>query len=181
VDETYGGIVRNLRIPGALVGLGFLGVLAWTITFLIAVLPNPYTATTLVSWLTSTAGYGLAGYACWRWIVANWSETRGSPIPGPSRWMAAASFVTAAGVAAVTYQTYQNRPAFVLENLDLHFGLRLGGEVSGTLGFLLAAAGFWIASSARPAQTEPGGGQALVTEGGADSGRLPEPSGHIKI
>lgn len=65
--------MRNLRLPGALIGLGFLGVLAWTIAYLSAVLPAPDTASVLVYWLTTTAGYGLAGFACWRWIVGNWN------------------------------------------------------------------------------------------------------------
>ena len=147
--------MRNLRLPGALIGLGFVGVLAWTIASLIAVLPTPDTATVLVYWLATTAGYGLAGFACWRWLVGNWNTKEGgSAIRGPSRWMAAASFVTAVGVAALTYQVYQDRPSFVLDNLDLHYGLRLGGDAAGTVGFLLAAAGFWIASNARRADPE---------------------------
>ena len=157
--------VGDLRLPGALIGLGFVGVLAWTVTYLIAVLPTPDTGTTLVYWLSTTAGYGLAGFACWRWIVGNQKANGGSPIRSPSRWMAAASLVTAAGVAALTYQTYQNRPAFALTNIDLHYGLRLGAAVAGTLGFLLAAVGFWVASNARRAQSETEQVQASVREG----------------
>jgi hypothetical protein len=165
--------VRNLRLPGALIGLGFVGVLAWTVTYLIAVLPTPDTGTTLVYWLTTTAGYGLAGFACWRWTVGNWKATEGSPIHGPSRWMAAASLVTAAGVAALTYQTHQDRPAFAFSNIDLHYGLRFGGTVAGALGFLLAAVGFLVASNARAAQSETEQVQASVPAGGRYSGRVP--------
>jgi hypothetical protein len=171
--------VQNLRVPAALIVLGFAGLLAWTVAYLIAVLPTPDTGTTLVSWLTTTAGYGLAGFACWRWIVANWKVKEGSPIRGPSRWMAAASFVTASGVAALTYQTYQNRPAFVLDTLDLHYGLRLGGDIAGTLGFLLAAAGFWIASNARPVQPEPELVQATAPEGSPYSAGRPVPESGV--
>lgn len=147
--------MRNLRIPGAFIGLGFVGILAWTSAYLSAVLPAPDTATVLVYWLTTTAGYGLAGFACWRWIVGNWNTNEDvSAIRGPSRWMAAASLVTGGGVAALTYQVYQNRPPFALDNLDFHYGLRLGGDAAGTAGFLLAAAGFWIASTARRADPE---------------------------
>lgn len=88
--------------------------------------------------------------------------------------MAAASLVTAAGVAALTYQVYQDHPSFALDNLDFHYGLRLGGDAVGTLGFLLAAAGFWIASNARPAEPETEQVQASATEGGPHSGRLSE-------
>jgi hypothetical protein len=163
-DETYGGSVRDLRVPGALLVLGFGGILAWTVTYLIAVLPTPYMGTTLVYWLTTTAGYGLAGFACWRWIVGSWKAREGAPVRGPSRWMAAASFMTAVGVAALTFETYQNRPSYALTNLDLHYGLRLVGELAGTLGFVLAAVGFWAASLARPLHTEEGHAQALEPE-----------------
>ncbi len=64
--------------------------------------------------------------------------------------MAAASVVTAAGVATLTYDLYQNHPSFSLGVLDFHYGLRLAGDIAGTVGFLLAAVGFWIASTARP-------------------------------
>jgi hypothetical protein len=174
--------VQGLRLPAALIGLGFLGVLAWTIAYLIAVLPTFDTATVLVYWLTTTAGYVLAGFACWRWIVGNWNarESR-SFTPGPSRLMSAASFVTAAGVAALTYQLYQNNPSFALDNLDFHYGLRLGGGIVGTLGFLLAAAGFWIASSARPADPETEKVLASETEGGPHSPRLSDSADDVMI
>jgi hypothetical protein len=95
--------------------------------------------------------------------------------------MAAASFVTAAGVAALTYQVYQERPSFALDNIDFHYGLRLGGDAAGTLGFLLAAAGFWIASHARPAEPETEQPKASVTEAGPHSGRLSESANDVVI
>jgi hypothetical protein len=172
--------VRSLRLPGALIGLGFVGVLAWTIAYLIAIAPD--TPTGLVYWLTTTAGYALAGFACWRWIVGNWNAKEdGSAIRGPSRWMAAATLVTAAGVAALTYQVYQERPGFALDNIDFHYGLRLGGDAAGTLGFLFAAAGFWIASHPRPAEPETEQPKASVTEAGPHSGRLSESANDVVI
>lgn len=165
--------MRNLQLPGALIGLGFIGVLAWTIANLIAILPTFDTGTVLVYWLTTTAGYGLAGFACWRWIVGNWNAKSGSAIRGPSRWMAGASFLTAAGVAALTYQVYQDHQPLALDSLDYHYGLHLFGDVAGTLGFLLAAAGFWIASNARPG--EPERVRASASEGGPQSERLSFP------
>lgn len=165
--------MRNLRLPGALIGLGFVGVLAWTVAYLIAILPTFDTDTVLVYWLTTTAGYGLAGFACWRWIVGNWdAQESASAIRGPSRWMAGAALLTAAGVAAVTYQVYQNHPPLAPDNLDFHYGLRLFGDAAGTLGFLLAAAGFWIASNARPGGPETELVRASATEGEPQSGRL---------
>jgi hypothetical protein len=174
--------VRNLRLPGALIGLGFAGIVLWTAAYLTAELPTFETTATLVYWLTTTAGYGMAGFACWRWIVGNWkAEDGGTAIRGPVRWMAAASVVTAAGVATITYELYQNHPSFSLGTLDFHYGLRLAGDVAGTLGFLLAAVGFWIASNARP--TEPGTEHAQTSALGGDPlpGRVPEPGDSIKI
>jgi hypothetical protein len=172
--------VRNLRLPGALIGLGFVGVLAWTMADLIA--DHPATGSTWVYLIATTVGYGLAGFACWRWITVTWK----APTPGvvdrtPSRLMAVASVVTAAGVATLTYQLHQQHPALELDNVDPHYGLRLAGGVAGTLGFLLAAAGFWIASHARPAELETEGVQASVNEGGPSSGRFPESANDLKI
>jgi hypothetical protein len=150
--------------------------------YLATELPTFDTTATLVYWLTVTAGYGLAGFACWRWIVGNWkAEDRGATIRGPVRWMAAASVVTAAGVATITYELYQNQPSFSLGTLDFHYWLRLAGDVAGTLGFLLAAVGFWVASNARP--TEPGSELALTSAlgGGPLPGRIPESSDGITI
>jgi hypothetical protein len=141
----------NLRVPGALIAVGFLGVLAWPVADLIA--NSPATGTTWVYLISMAAGYGLAGFACWSWITENWKRsTSGLSVRTPSRWMAAASVVTAAGVAALTYQLYQQHAELELNNIGLHYGVRLVGTAAGTVGFLLAAVGFWIASSARPTE-----------------------------
>jgi hypothetical protein len=86
--------------------------------------------------------------------------------------MAAASVVTAAGVARVTYWTYQEHTSqSALNGTDSHYPLRLGGATAGTLGFLLATAGFWIASSARPTEPESEPGEVSVLgEGNIPSG-----------
>jgi hypothetical protein len=174
--------MRTLRLPGALIGLGFVGVILWTAAYLIAVLPTPDMAATIVYWVTTSAGYGLAGYAGWRWIVGS-SKTEGgaAAIRGPVRWMAAASVVTAAGVATLTYNLYQNHPSFSFGALDFHYGLRLAGDIAGTVGFLLAAVGFWIASTARP--TEPGAERARTSALGGSPlpGGVPESSGSINV
>jgi hypothetical protein len=174
--------VRTLRLPGALIGLGFAGIVVWTAAFLIAVAPAPDTAATIVYWLTTSAGYGMAGYACWRWIVGSWkAEDGGVTIRVPARWMAAASVVTAAGVATLTYNLSQNHPTFSLGTIDFHYGLRLGGDIAGTVGFLLAGVGFWIASTARP--TEPGTEHAQTSAlGGSPSpGGAPESSDTLNV
>jgi hypothetical protein len=174
--------VRTLRLPGALIGLGFTGIVVWTAAYLIAVAPTPDMAATIVYWLTTSAGYGLAGYACWQWIVGSWkAEAGGATIRVPARWMAAASVVTAAGVATLTYNLYQNHPSFSLGTLDFHYGLRLAGDIAGTVGFLLAGVGFWIASTARP--TEPGAEHAQTSALGGSPlpGGGPESSDSINV
>jgi hypothetical protein len=166
--------MRNLRLPGALIGLGFIGVLAWTIANLIA--DQPARSDTRVYLIATTVGYGLAGFACWRWITVNWkAPTSGLSVRSPSRWMAAASVVTAAGVAALSYQLYQEHPSFALDNIGLHYGLRLAGDFAGTMGFVLVAAGFWIASSPRPAV------KASVLDGGQYPDRTPDSGDGVKI
>ena len=85
--------------------LGFVGVVVLTVAFLMA---GPPSNETWVHALATAVGYGLAGFACWRWIVANGKAQRhGSFLRGrPSRWMAAASIVTVTGLAALTYSTH---------------------------------------------------------------------------
>lgn len=131
--KGYARRVRNLRLPGALISIGFVGVLVWTIAFLI---PAPYANEAWVYDIATTAGYGLAGFATWRWIVGNWKAGGdGFLVRGPSRWMAAASVVTAAGVAALTYLTHRVHGG-------PYYRLHLAGNAVGTLDFLLAALGF---------------------------------------
>jgi hypothetical protein len=167
--------VGTLRLPGTLIGLGFVGIVLWTAAYLTAVLPTADGTATIVYWLTTTAGYAMAGFACWRWIVGSRkAEGSGATIRGPVRWMAGASLVTAAGVATLTYNLYQNNPSFSLDTLDFHYGLRLAGDVAGTLGFLLAAIGFWIASGTCP--TQPGTEHAQEFGGTPLPGRVPESS-----
>ena len=140
---SYAFGVQTLRPPGVLLGLGFVGVVFWTIALLI---PAQVANEAWVYEIATTVGYGLAGLACWRWIVGNW-KANGDwlLVQSPSRWMAAASFATAAGVAALTYLTHRVHGGH-------YYRLHLVGSAAGTLGFLLAAAGFWVASNARPAQ-----------------------------
>jgi hypothetical protein len=174
--------VRTLRLPGALIGLGFAGVVLWTAAYLIAVLPSSDASATLVYWLTTSAGYGLAGYACWRWIVGSWKTGLDEPtVRGPVRWMAAAAVVTAAGVATITYNLYQNHPSFSLGTIDFHYGLRLAGDIAGTVGFLLAAIGFWIASNGRPTESGAEGTQTSGIGGSPLPGRVPESDDKTKI
>jgi len=111
--------------------------------------------TLLVYWVATTAGYGLAGFACWRWIgFEPATPEQAARVRGPSRWMAAASLVTAAGVAALTYDLHRVHSQLGLGSA--HYKLRHAGDLAGTVGFFLAAIGFWIASNALPAGAAQG-------------------------
>ncbi len=135
--------MRDLRVPGALLVLALAGVVTSTILFLFAAFPGGDPATIVVYWTTTTVGYLCAGVAGWRWVVRTDGDVR-----GPTRWMAAAALVTAAGMAALANQVYQNNHVLSLSTVDLHYVLRLTSDVVGAAGFLCAAVGFWLASTA---------------------------------
>ena len=121
---------------------GFVDIAFWTIASLI---PAPFANEEWVTEIATTVGYGLAGIATWRWIVGSQSARgQSSSLAGPSRWMAAASVVTAAGVAALTHWIHR-------VGGTRYYHLHLAGAAAGTLGFLLAGTGFLIASSSSPA------------------------------
>jgi hypothetical protein len=155
--------MRNLRLPGVLIALGYLGIAAGTAAWLVALFRG-YPWEVYVSESAPMVGYGLAGFACWRWLV-RFQATNVDPFQGtPSRWMAAASVVTAAGWAAMTYYYYQLHQNFVHERvpggysgaaLDPHYRLRMAGGLSAIVGLLLAGVGFWIAASRSHTATKP--------------------------
>jgi len=139
----------NLRLPGVLAALGYLGVVAGTVAWIVAFRS---TNEILVDQIAMTVGYGLAGFACWRWMVGCRNANVDRRLARtPSRWMAAASVVTAASFAAITYMYYQNHQYFQQQNgpgfVDPHYRLRMAGGGAIVLGLLLAGIGFWIASS----------------------------------
>lgn len=142
----YAHRMRNVRLAGLFAGLGYLGVLAGTIAWIVAFHAIDES---LVFELTTTAGYGLAGWACWRWITTcRNNDTEPESIRGPSRWMAVASVVTAAGFAAVTHEYYESHQFFAVRHLASvpHYRLQITGGLACVVGFLLAGIGFWVAS-----------------------------------
>ena len=154
--------MRKLRLPGVLIVLGYLGIVAGTVAWLIALYrQNPWEI--YVTEAAPIVGYGLAGFACWRWIVR--CQATSPSQAAPSRWMAAASVVTAAGWAAITYFYYQNHRNLVRELthgggpsvavLDPHYRLRMAGGLSIVVGLLLAGVGFWIASVGTRTASQP--------------------------
>jgi hypothetical protein len=156
--------MQDLRRPGVLITLGYLGIAAGTVAWLVA-LYSENQWEVYVSQATPTIGYGLAGFACWRWIVrcraANSEPSRNTP----SRWMAGSSLIFAAGWAAETYwyyQTHQNLVHLALHGggsfvarLDPHYRLRMAAGMSIVVGLLLAGVGFWIASIGTRGSMEP--------------------------
>jgi hypothetical protein len=156
--------VGNLRLPGVLVALGYLGIAAGTVAWLVALYrQNPWEI--YVTEGAQILGYGLAGFACWRWILRCRATNSDPSQAAPSRWMAAASVVTAAGWAAITYFYYQNHQNLVgvathgggssVTVFDPHYRLRMAGGLSIVVGLLLAGVGFWIAASRTRVETKP--------------------------
>jgi hypothetical protein len=156
--------MRSLRLPGVLIELGYLGIAAGTVAWLIALYrQNPWEI--YVATAAPIVGYGLAGFACWRWIVRCQATNSDPSQAAPSRWMAAASLVTAAGWAAITHFYYQNHQNLVgvvthvtgssLAVIDPHYRLRMAGGLSIVVGLLLAGVGFWTAASRTRTETKP--------------------------
>jgi hypothetical protein len=93
--------------------VGYLGVVGGTVALIDAYSYEGIPENT-VSQVALGLAIGLAGLACWRWIVSG--RTSGVDpvgVSGPTRWMAAAAFVLAAYPAAQAYQTYDNHQQFV--------------------------------------------------------------------
>ena len=138
-----------------LCALGYLGVIAWLAVTIYVYNGNPNEF--VVSEVALAVGYGLAGFACWRWIAGSWKEKLDvSVVRGPARVMAAAAVVLAVSPAALAHYSYQEHQ-FVLghDGTDSHYRLIMAGDLAMVLGLLMAAAGFWIAASARGAVDEP--------------------------
>lgn len=161
------GTVKSLRLSGTLLVLGLLGLVLWIAS---AIRVFHSTDTAWIEELSVLLGYCLAGFAGWWWIVRS-RQTQGleSAARGPSRWMAAASLVTAAGIAAETYQRHQIHATEVAHGLTSspYYRSLLAGGFAGTLGFLLAGVGFWIASYVQspqpsPSETESDEGKTLT-------------------
>lgn len=148
--------MQTLRLPGVLIALGYLGIAAGTVAWLVSLnsSPNPWEG--YLALVTPTVGYGLAGFACWQWILKCQAANADPGMQrSPSRWMAAASVGTAAGYAATTYTFYENHQQIPQHGIDPHYRLLMAGGLSLVVGLLLAGVGFWIASSAVRTTTEP--------------------------
>jgi hypothetical protein len=143
----------NLRIPTALVALGFLGVVAGTVGELM-VAPS---LASLVSWFTITivsfpVVYGLLGLAWWRLVSDDAVPPRTARYC--SRLIALAALAFAASWAESIYSSIHVRLSWSGAFYFPHWRLMLASEVSSATGLLVAALGLWLASNARPMATD---------------------------
>jgi len=143
---------RNLRIPTALVVLGFLGVVAGTVGELM-VAPS---LTSLVSWSTVTVislpvGYALLGVSWWH-VVSN------DAVPYKTARYCSRLFALAALAFAATWSDSIDSSIEVRLNWSgafyfPHWRLMLASDVSRAVGLLVAAVGLWLASNAESTAT----------------------------
>jgi hypothetical protein len=143
----------TLRVPRTFIVLGYLGVVAATIAWIVAS-PGLNAAGQIYNILT-TVGYGLAGLAWWQWSAA--IMTDGSPtrsLRRPSRTMAAGSIVFAIAFAALTENNIRYHVANHIA-YQPHYRLSVAGGASFVVGLSLAAVGFWLASNTEVRSLEP--------------------------
>ena len=137
----------GLRFPVVLIVLGSVGVAAGSIVlFLLFV--NFSSGTRIVVELAPPIGYGLVGLAWWFWTPAAAMGPIGAmAMRRSSRVLAVASGVMALGYLA---QFYGNIRFYYYTGHQYglpHLRLELASLAALGVGFLLAAAGFWIASN----------------------------------
>ncbi len=137
------------RIGGLLLIFGYLGVIAGTVAWAISYWNQPYREGEIFQ-AALALGIGLAGLACWRWTTASRASNAPTTVVRvPTRLMAAAALVFAAGIAALTYQTYDNHRQIIQYSHSAavsypHYRLIIAGGSAFTVGLLLAAIGFLV-------------------------------------
>ena len=139
---------RTLRVPAVLLSVGYIGVIYGMIAWLMV--PG-FTVPEVLIWnVATTLAYGVAGFACWRWVRTSVASGTGTPSRGPARWMASASALMAVGFGAITWYDHRmHREDFSHGAVyQPHYHLQLAGGAAYVAGFLLAAVGFWLASNA---------------------------------
>ena len=152
--SDYASSMRNRRRIGSVLPiLGFLGVVSGKVAWMVS-----YWNVTCKKYEVYEAalpiGIGLGGIACWRWTAAcRASDAEPTLVRGPTRWMAAAAFVLASGLAALTYQTYDNHRDLLRYSPSAsaaypHYRLIIAGGAAYTVGLFVAAIGFLILGSA---------------------------------
>lgn len=137
--------MRTLRIPGLLLIVGYVAVVAGAIGY---GQTYPLSKQGWVEILYEPVGIGLVGFAAWKWMVASRTDpTTTKSIKVPTRIMAAASLAFGFGWAVMAHIADQEHSSFP-GGLDLphHYTTQMVSLISASVGFLLAAIGFWLAS-----------------------------------
>ena len=140
------------RIGGLVLIFGYLGVIAGTVAWAISYWNQPYREGEIFQ-VALALGIGLAGLACWRWTAASRaSDAPATVVRAPTRLMAAAALFLAVGIAASTYETYDNHRQLLQYSHSTtvsypHYRLIFAGGSAFTVGLLLAAIGFLVLGS----------------------------------
>src|ERR1700722_5489174 len=138
--------VRTLRIPGLLLIVGYLGLLAGVIGYSDTF---PLSKQGWIEVLVEPVGVGLAGFAAWRWMVACRQEPTATArsIKTPTRSMAAASALFSIGYAVMAHITVQDHSSLGLAtDPSFHYATKMICLISSGIGLLVAPIGFWLAS-----------------------------------
>ncbi len=136
----------SLRLPGLLLVVGFLGVLAGSCGWLAE--GDDFRAGPIYFYVVELAppiGYGLVGWAWWQWMSDDSASVRTAS--RASRILAVASLAFAATYAALLFNLVDVRLSLP-SNAGFPDLLSIASDASIEVGFLLAGIGFWIASRA---------------------------------
>lgn len=150
------GLMRTLRLSKVLLVVGFLGVLASTVAWMV-VIPRFTAGSWIIDQLAPPIGYALVGLAWWQWIpAAHTGHVASNAMRRSSRTLALAAGAIALGNFSQLYGNLRFRNALHDPGFRIpHWNLQNASLGTAGLGFLLAAVGFWIASTAAKASDPP--------------------------
>src|SRR5580658_5109777 len=105
--------MRPLRLFGSLVLVGYLAVIAGTVSWIIA-FGNYHQKAFLASEIAMTIAYGLVGVGCWRVLRACRNDDASARMMRVlTRWVASASGVMAVAFAFSTYEYHKTHSSIV--------------------------------------------------------------------
>ena len=139
----------SVRLPHLLVIVGLVGVVAGAVAVTAGSVDDGLGSWT-ISAFAPVVGYCLVGFAWWQlWTPGTRADDASTTkrMRRFSRTLAAASTVTAIGWFAYLYGNLRFLSSVPGTSYFSHFGLQLAGAAAQASGFLVAAAGFWIAGS----------------------------------
>jgi hypothetical protein len=145
--------MRSLRVSGALILVGYLAVIAGYIDLIIVGSQGG----TRGFQIAEAVAYGLVGFGSWRSVKAcQDGDASAKLVRGLTRWVGAASGAMAIAFALETYEYHKTFSALVAVRVPIpHYLQQIFFGLAITVGFLLAAFGFWFASSRLGIATEP--------------------------